>query len=809
MLCLRIKLKKARSVMAEIIKKTKETAGADEKTPSKAQYFSWINNTNEGATEEHTLINLEYFKWLKEKFGMQIDIYAWDAGNLDGSESTYQTLDSEKIRAQYPNGYGPVADVAREMGVKLGVWCGPDGFGDTPEDEAARYEQMVSLCRDFNFGLFKMDAVCGTLREEKQDVFVEMMKECRKYSPELILLNHRLDLGKGMPYGTTTLMGGEEAYIDVNMFNMRCAPHHREYMFHRMNSEGGTRLTEDHGVCISSCIDYFEDELVLQAFRRSLILAPEIYANPWLMRDEEHARLARIYNLHRTYRDILVDGVELPRTYGWHHAMSRGNGEVRFVTAGNIEWENTDIFININEEIGLERYDGEFVVSIHHPYEKYVGTFRYGDRVKITLPPFRAVLVEVARAEKAYPMLTNCSYEVLHETAGIPDKVKIYEVSGKIEKLVGGHLTAADEALADVSCFDNREGVPTYLESEFSETDVPCNLEEIFETAMYAMDNDSLEARELRRSGETKIPQVKAARDAFFNQRTYKARGCESGWAFDGDDSTFFDGSLFGGGLRRDGGCIRADFGGVIDADSVIIEYFDPCDDSLYEIPRQKVVPTADVSAGLNEWSAAYLNEAVIVGEATVDAVITCVHNIVPCHGVRRRVIYKVDTPVRYVRIPAGYHHIFSIRAVKNGADVKLPAPRALNMYPSFRDVKVVGYRCGEVSVPADGIRDGSFAAVCFERFCGNESMFVTAELDGVLYGCPDRAPSFIGNPWESPIGRADDPHYTFYLPIMDEMKGKNVKLHVMYMNDEAVKVRPEVYLCEDHGERDGIVAAF
>ena len=36
--------------------------GADEKTPSKAQYFSWINNTNEGATETQTQINLDFFE---------------------------------------------------------------------------------------------------------------------------------------------------------------------------------------------------------------------------------------------------------------------------------------------------------------------------------------------------------------------------------------------------------------------------------------------------------------------------------------------------------------------------------------------------------------------------------------------------------------------------------------------------------------------------------------------------------------------------------------------------------------------------
>ncbi len=40
--------------------------GADEKTPSKAEYFSWINNTNEGTDEEQTRINLDFFAWLKK-----------------------------------------------------------------------------------------------------------------------------------------------------------------------------------------------------------------------------------------------------------------------------------------------------------------------------------------------------------------------------------------------------------------------------------------------------------------------------------------------------------------------------------------------------------------------------------------------------------------------------------------------------------------------------------------------------------------------------------------------------------------------
>lgn len=790
--------------------KTRETAGADEKTPSRSQYFSWINNTNEGATEEHTLINLDYFKWLRDKYGMVLDIYAWDAGNLDGSQGTYQRLDSPKIKAQYPNGYAPVSAKATEMGTKLGVWCGPDGFGDTPEEEAARYEQMVSLCRDHNFGLFKMDAVCSSLREEKRDVFIKMMKECRKYSPDLILLNHRLELGHAEPYATTFLWEGMETYIDVMMTNKKCAPHHREYMFHRGNPDELKRLTEDHGVCISSCIDYFEDELVYQAFGRSMILAPEVYGNPWLMRDDEHAKMARIYNLHRTYRDILTEGVLLPHSYGWHHGTARGNADIRFITVGNPFWEVQSVGINLNAEIGLERTDEELIVSIHHPYEKFVGRYRYDDRVVIDFPPFRALLIEVAKADKSYPMLTNCSYEVLHETNGVPDLVNILEVSGKIGKLVNGVECEAPEALRGVQRFDNREAFPVLLCDRFEPTEVPANVEAMFETSQFAMDNDSLEARSLKRSGETNIPQVKAARDAFFSQRTYKARGPESKAAFDGDPDTFFDGvseSTFSGVMRFKGGSLRVDFGEVYEADAVLIEYFDPFEDTG-EIRTQRVIPAGEYSQDLSTWSKTVIDELTKGDEVTVDRVITCVHNIVSCDGVKRRAVYKVDAPIRYLRLPETYHHIYKIALLKDGAELVLKAPRALNLMPHYSKHPVLSVRSAAVSIPSENVCDGSFLSVALNGYHGREGAYVVAELDGKLYGCPDRSVSYSANAWECPVSRADS-LYTYYLPIAPEMLGREVKLYLLEMTEEASRVGVEVYLCEPHDAREGIVTEF
>ncbi|NTV80750.1 MAG: hypothetical protein HGA24_04920, partial [Candidatus Aminicenantes bacterium] len=278
--------------------------GADESTPSIAHYFTWINNVGGGPPQAQTMINLEFFKWLKEEYGMRLDTYAFDADILDGAG--YFNLKSEKFLKNYPDGFGPVQKKAASLGIRLGVWLGPDGYGDTPEEERDRTEMLISLCRDYNFRVFKMDLMLTNLRPEKQDSVIKALTACREYVPDLIVQNHRVDFGKAAPYVTTTLWNGDETYIDVHMTNTQTATHHRVGAISRGLVPDLKRLVEDCGVCLSSCLDYWEDDLVLQAFNRSLLLAPELYGNPWFLRDDEYPRLARLFNLHRKYRDILV-----------------------------------------------------------------------------------------------------------------------------------------------------------------------------------------------------------------------------------------------------------------------------------------------------------------------------------------------------------------------------------------------------------------------------------------------------------------------------------------------------------------------
>ncbi len=175
---------------------------------------------------------------------MQLDIYAFDAGAIDGKRF-YGKVDSDRFREQFPNGFDPIDESAEAMGTRLGVWGGPDGFGETPEEEAGGIEQMVGLCRDLDFALFKFDAVCGPLRPEKEDAFIRMMTACREHSPDLILLNHRLGLERAQAHATTFLWEGKETYVDVFSTNRVTAPHHRAEALNR--GSGAGHETPDRG----------------------------------------------------------------------------------------------------------------------------------------------------------------------------------------------------------------------------------------------------------------------------------------------------------------------------------------------------------------------------------------------------------------------------------------------------------------------------------------------------------------------------------------------------------------------------------
>lgn len=775
--------------------KNKEQAGADARTPSIPQYFSWINNTNEGATEAQTLVNLDFFRYMKETYGMEIRIYAWDAGNFDGASEGYGDVRSEKFRAQYPEGYKNVVEAAEKIGVRMGLWGSPDGFGDDPETEKERFDFFVHLCRDYHFAEFKIDGVCGRLRPEKAALYAEMLRECRKYSPDLVVLNHRLELYEAEPYVTTYLWNGNETYVDVHLGNDITCMHNRAYMFRRGHTDNLDRLAEDHGVCISSSVDYFEDELIYQAFGRSLILAPEIYGNPWFLRDNELPKLARVYNLHKHNAPILVDGMLLPAAYGCD-AVSRGTGEKRYICTGNDTWESRTVEISVDASIGLCS-PGAYDVNVRHPYEAHLGTFAFGGKAAVELPPFRAVLIEVSRPEKADPVLTNCRYEMIRENpAGAPLQVKILRSPGGAVLL---RQAGKETAFTETGPIDVQERPPVRLGALETTQTAPENGEALYEAAVFPIDNDSLEKRTLKRSGESAVPAVNAARQAFFAQKTYRVRGCESAAMFSGDPDTFFDAQsrvYQDKSFRIGGGCLRVDCGRTVCADTVEIEFFAP-DEETRECKPALLPAALEYAADLGRWQKVPLGELLTLNEAqTVEVARITVHTIYTAKGKRLCAVFPVHAAFRYLRLPAPPDRIYAVRAMKDGRPADLSAAHANNLQAPYSEDRAGVCKSGRLIIPPH--RPGSYLALAIEGRHGAEGVYCGAEIAGENVGFPRRAPDYKANIWEHRV-LDKDRNNTFFLPLPAGCAGKEIFLWALFADPACAEIPCNVWLCEGH----------
>ncbi len=753
--------------------------GAHERTPALSEYASWINNTNEGPTAEHVLTNLDFFEWLHHEYGMVLDIYNISAGTIDKA-GRYDNMKSESFRRNFPNGFDPIYKKAKAIGTRLATWGGPDGFGDTPEEEQARIDMMVKLCRDYEFILLKFDAVAGPLRPEKRDAFARMMTECRKHSPDLILLNHRLDLGPAAPHATTFLWRGEETYIDVHMANRRTAPHARAEALARDLVPDLQRLTEDHGVCISSCNDYWEDDLILQAFNRSLILSPQLYGNPWLLRDDEYPKLARIFNLARQYRDILVDGMILPEAAYGEKAVARGDSSTRLISLRNLGWEPVTRTINLGAEIGLTE-SGKIELRQLHPTERILGTFTKGDVVEVEVAPFRAALF-LATTKPAGLGINGTDYEIVRDVPGKPVQIKLLGMPGTSHEiqLVTNDRTFRSATLDGKPAAGLLEGrkekilfpgdslrQPFHRKlGDLSPIPVPDDAEALYEATCFAADNNALEVRALQRSGPTAIPQVQKARDAFFQQPLFLDRGIWDRNLFDGDDNTAFYVARRVGVQPVNRGSLRIDLGKSTRIDKLIVRT--GSEHALQPFKFDETI-TASVSTDLTNWQPLLLAAGPEI-----------VMNFPPA------------TEIRYVRFDGTPDKIVEIEGFLDGTLLDRSRWRASHLFASYPRVPAV--KAWQHSFTLDQIPPGSYLAVALDGEHGIEGAYAALRVNGKPIGAPDRSISYPSNPWEYPPRRSNSDS-TYYIPLTPDMVGAKIDAVVLGLQGHKAAITPSVWI--------------
>jgi hypothetical protein len=765
--------------------------GADERTPSRSHYFDWINSQYEGTTEAHTLTNLEFFKWLHDEFGMALDIYSLDVGNIDDGPYTAGvgrlipahcgTMDSVEFRRQFPRGFAALVEKAASFGCRLGIWLGPDGFGDTPEEERRRTDMMVTFCSDYNFLLFKLDSVAGKLRLEKQDALVNALRACRVHCPDLIVLNERIDLGKAGPYATTSLWEGAETYIDVFMHNTGTATHHRAGALARGLTPGLTRLMEDHGVCFSSCLDYWEDELILQAFNRSLIMSPQIYGNPWFLRDDEFPKLVRIFNLQRRYRDILVSASVLPEERYGPHAVARGDAITRLITLRNLTWEPVSYSVKLDQSIGLERAESVELRRLH-PSERVMGKFAWGADVDVEVLPFRTCLLLVSSANIEEVAVEGCDYEVVRDVPGKLVILKLLGMPGTEAdvRLAPGKQRFKHAELNGTPCDDLVRGRSMKVSfggkaltrpwhrkiGDLRRCTVPDDAEALYEATCFAADSNALEVRCVARSGPSSIPQVRAAREAFFAQKMFINRGIWDRNLFDGDLNTHFM-------ARLEGRVLRVDFGHPVRMDRLVIRMRDRESADLNPpLHRFSEDAVAEVSPDLHTWTKL---DPGWTGKGTI-------------------AVLKVPAqqPVRYLRIAEAPRRIAEVEAYLSGRALDRSVWRASNLLHSYAARPAIA--AWQLSFVAEEIPKNAVLAVPIRGPHGNERAYAAIRVDGELVGAPDRAVSFPSNTWEY-YNVETDGNYTYYFPLSESMAGRTIDVVVLILQGGSDAVQPEAWL--------------
>jgi hypothetical protein len=664
------------------------------------------------------------------------------------------------------------------------MWAGPDGFGDTPEEEQRRIEMMVRLCRDDQFALLKLDACASNLRPEKQDAFIRLMKACREYQPGLIVLNHRIDFGKAAPYATTFLFEGAETYIDIHMSNEavpgKTATHNRAGALARKLVPGLKRLTEDHGVCLSSCLDYWDDDLILQAFNRCLILAPEIYGNPWLLRDDEFPRLARIYNLHRHYRDILVSGMTFPETGYGPYAVSRGDGQTRFLTLRNLTWLPVKYKVMLDSSIGLGG-SGPVELRQFHPTERILGQFAFGSQVEVEVLPFRACLVAASTKPMDELGVSGCDYAVVRDVPGKPTVLKLMGMPGETVsvKLAAPARTFTSASLAGHTVNGLLKGDALKVSfpgrgpksawhrklGDLRSVEVPADAESLYEATCFAADNNALEVRSLTRSGPTRIPEVQKARDAFFTHPLFVEKGIWDRNLFDGRMETRFNQAPAWGGKPKHGGALRVDFGAAIHIDRLVLR------GEGIQLPKEMQGELAgEVSSDLKTWQ-----------PTRISSEPNSISAGIPDHG-----------PIRYFRMNAVPAPLAEVEGYHGSKALDRKQWRASNLFSPYSKAPAIA--AWSLSVKLDEVLPGSYLAIPLPGRHMAEGAFVAVRLGDRLVGAPGRAVSYNANVWEAPV-QVVGGNYTYFVPLTREMSGKGIEVVALVMKDGVNEIRPEAWV--------------
>ncbi|MGM0377939.1 MAG: hypothetical protein ACQEQ0_14310, partial [Bacteroidota bacterium] len=150
----------------------------------------------------------------------------------------------------------------------------------------------------------------------------------------------------------------------------------------------------------------------------------------------------------------------------------------------------------------------------------------------------------------------------------------------------------------------------------------------------------------------------------------------------------------------------------------------------------------------------------------------------------------EIGKPVRYLRFRSFPQRVTEIEAMASGKKLARSEWRASNVFDYSKKAR----KAWKTNITLDEVPDNSYLCIALKGKHGAQGAYAAAKIDGKLVGAPDRAPSFLSNPWEGFNSRRDK-NYTYYIPVSEKHKGKNIELFVMGYDQDNLDFKPEAWI--------------
>ncbi|MEN1783629.1 MAG: hypothetical protein AAGF77_00690 [Bacteroidota bacterium] len=458
----------------------------------------------------------------------------------------------------------------------------------------------------------------------------------------------------------------------------------------------------------------------------------------------------------------------------------------------NLSWEKIKIPIALDTTIGLRPNGNKVALRQYHPIEKVFEEQGYGTSFTVEVLPFRSCLIKISNTSKTVDFgISGVDFQTIVDAdkdtiqiklLGLPGSSKTIQLTGDYAQFSNVALdgNAVDQLLKAKELPISFPGKPLALPHHRKLSDLePCPIPEdalsLYEATQFAADNNALEVRSLKRSGDSQIPQAQAARDAFFGQRIFKEREIWDKYLFDGDLQTAFSISTRHTNYHPLQSALRIDLGTTVSLDSLVLHVVDEMRLQPYKSGEVEYVM---VSKDLKEWESMPF--------------LTGTHMQLPLNK---------DKPIRYLRFPYSIQRLQEVEGFLDGQLVDRKGWRASNLQRPYvfdwhwdKTQHYYAQKAWSQTVVLDEIPKDSYLCVAINGEHGKEGAIAAFKVDGNYVGCPDRSPSYKSNTWEYRVIQSDK-NYTYYLPLSPDMAGKSIEAFVLAFDGQKTNLQPQLWI--------------